>query len=123
MPNPTALLQTDQITVWQNTERNLRFAVQDASYTVSNGIVTTTWNPYTLINVTPLFYLKSAATAADGSPVGFSTIYDVNNGIVNVNLQPATIATPGTQWYRLDLVLADTNKVTVAAGPFVVKAA
>ena len=95
MPNPTALLQTDQITVWQNTERNLRFAVQDASYTVSNGIVTTTWNPYTLINVTPLFYLKSAATAADGSPVGFSTIYDVNNGIVNVNLQPASIATPG----------------------------
>ena len=81
---------------------------------------------FPLTGFTAEFRIKASASAADAAPVGSITITDAANGKLSVHLESSAVTqlgTPGTYWYRLDVIeTATSDRTTVAFGDFVVKA-
>jgi hypothetical protein len=84
-------------------------------------------SPLSLSTYTLKAYQKASATAADNT----GTLYQVGTGLtivnsalgqVNLTIPHANVPTPGTQWWRLDLVDGTGAVNTALYGPLTVKA-
>jgi hypothetical protein len=103
------------------------FAIQgnDTAYYLN---VTLNGKPLNLTLYTIKAYQKASATSTDAS----GTTYLVGSGLTVLNaalgqlrliIPHANVATPGTQWWRLDIIDANSAVYTVFYGPLTIKAA
>lgn len=95
----------------------------DSNYNLN---VTLNRSPLSLSGYTPKIYQKATAGTPDGSAI----VYQVGSGITVVNsglgqirwtIPHANLATPGTQWWRLDITDGGGLVSTVFYGPLTVK--
>lgn len=89
--------------------------------------VTLNGSPFSLTGYTPTIYLKATETTADGSATTFTTsngltVTNASLGYLTWAVPHSATATPGNQWWRLDVVDGSGNRTTLMMGNFTVQA-
>lgn len=84
--------------------------------------------PFDITAYTVSIVLKSAEAAADNTGTTFTTsngltVVSAKLGQVTWALPHTSTTTPGTQWWRCDVVDVSSNRTTVMMGNLVVQAA
>jgi hypothetical protein len=80
--------------------------------------------PYPLTGLTLEFVIKPSASSDDGAGTTYTpTITDADQGLATLTIPGSQNASPGTFWYRLDVVDGAGNHVTALQGNWVVTAA
>jgi hypothetical protein len=94
--------------------------------TTYNLNVTLNGKPLPLTGYTPKAYQKATATTPDASAI----VYQVGSGLTVVNsnlgqlrlvIPHANLTTPGSQWWRLDLIDTNGGVYTVFYGTLTIK--
>jgi len=89
--------------------------------------VTFNGKPLDLTGYTPHAYVKATQTTPDGS----ATTYNIGSGLtwltqtlglLKFTIPHTAVTTPGTAWWRLDIVDGSGNVSTVFFGPVTIKA-
>lgn len=76
---------------------------------------------YDLTGATIEFILKPDRMDADTAPAGdWAILLPAVNGLADLQLDNADLGTPGTQWYRVDIIKSG-NRRTFGYGAFVVE--